>query len=277
MQKKLSLNYLYECYTEGRLKKIEFETAAFELVKKNLHCYGLIDWTNEEKDDYLSILYRRIGNAINNYQETGSSFANYIGSLVRLTAKEFRSCQARTYTEETTAWVTQLPDMYVHEEEEDYCADTAGETNDPEKPKNPRQLLILILKCCRHVSMELLEKASPVLGIETETLCKMIDILKEQGEKRKLQAIVLRERINRQFLRCVVFEKRLRQINEDSIATERLKKQLEEGRDRLKRIRSRLARKNLAPSNSQIAQLLGISKSTVDSTMNNLRKRFKKE
>jgi DNA-directed RNA polymerase specialized sigma24 family protein len=276
MQNSLSLNELYKCYTEGQLKRKTFESAIFRIIRNNFHRYGLIGWNREDKDDFLSLLYLRIGSAIDNYQETGSNFETYISVLVRLTGKEFRSRQARIYTEETTAWITQLPDMCVHEREEEYCTDTDEETKNPAKPKNPRQLLILILKCCSLVDTDFLEKVAPMLGMEAEALYKMIDSLKEQGKGREMEAIALREKINRQFLRCVVFEKKLQLETENGIITERLKKQLEVGRKRLLKIRMRLARKNIAPSNSQIAKTLGISKSTVDSAIYNLRRRSKK-
>jgi hypothetical protein len=91
MQKSLSLNELYEHYTEGRLKGNSFESAVFRIIRKNFHLYGgMVGWTREDKDDYLSLLYPRIGNAIKNYRDTGSTFETYISVLVRLTAKEFR-------------------------------------------------------------------------------------------------------------------------------------------------------------------------------------------
>jgi DNA-directed RNA polymerase specialized sigma24 family protein len=277
MKNSLSLNELYEHYAEGRLKKKAFECAIFRIIRKNFQRYGLVGWNREDKDDYLSLVYTRIGSAIDNYQETGSTFETYISVLVRLTAKEFRSRQARAYTEETTAWITQLPDMFVHEREAEYCADSDGKIKEPEKPKNPRQLLILILKCCSLVDADFLEKAAPLLDLKVESLYKMIDSLKKQGERREMEAVALREKINRQFLRCVLFEKKLQIVTENSIITERIQKQLEVGRKRLFKIRTRLARKNLAPSNEQIAKVLGISKSTVDSAMYNLKKRNRKE
>jgi DNA-directed RNA polymerase specialized sigma24 family protein len=272
MLNSLSLNELYEHYEEGRLKRNSFESAIFRVIRKNFHLYGLVGWNREEKDDYLSLLYSRIGNAIKNYRNTGSTFETYISVLVRLTAKEFRSRRSRDYTEETTAWGTQLPDMFVHEREDEYCADTDEETENPAKPKNPRQLLILILKCCNHVSVEFLEKAAPLLGLEAEVLVKKINFLKEQVEKRNGEASAIREKINRQFLNCVIYEKKIQLEMENSIVSERLKNKLKVGRKRLLKLRIRLARKNLAPSSSQIAQVLGISKSTVDSALYNLRR-----
>ena len=272
MKKLFLLNNLYENYATGLLKKKEFESAIFKTIQENIHCFGLVGWTKEDSDDYLSSLYLRISRAINAYEETGSSFETYICALVRLTAKEYRSRQVRSYLEETAAWITQIPEMFVCENEIEYDDHTTEETESPIKLKNPRQLLILILKCCCHVSSDFLKKVSPQLGIEPETLGRMIDHLKEHREKREAEVTMLRERINRQFYRCILFQEKLRGVTEDSIAAQRLKKQLERERSRLVTARKRFMRSRLAPSNYQIAKLLGISKGTVDAVLYNLRR-----
>jgi DNA-directed RNA polymerase specialized sigma24 family protein len=270
MQNSFSLNELYVRYTDGLLKKKELEGEIFKSIQENINRYGLVGWTKQDSDDYLSSLYLRISRAINTYQETGSSFETYINSMVRLTAKEYRSRQIRSYLEENAVWITQLPDMYVCENDVEYN-DHAAETKPPEKFKNPRQLLILLLKCSNHVTSDFLERISPRLGIEPESLSTLINHLKRQREKREMEITLLREKINLQFYRCILLEKRLRLMAENSVGAQRLRKKLEQGRNRLIRIRKQIAYKRFDPSNAQIAKLLGISKGTVDSVLYNLR------
>jgi hypothetical protein len=105
----------------------------------------------------------------------------------------------------------------------------------------------------------------------------MVNSLKEQVERRELEAAAMREKINHQFINCVIIEKKLQLENENTVVIERLMKHLEMGKKRQKTLRMRLARKNISPSNAQIANLLGITKSTVDSSIYNLKKRIKKE
>ena len=273
MQNSFSLNDLYTRYAAGLLKKKEFEGAIFKSIQENVRRFGLVGWNKEDSDDYISSLYQRISQAISAYQETGSSFETYIGAMVRLTAKEFRSRQMRGYLEEDAAWLTQLPDIYACESELEYHDHITPETEAPIKLNNPRQLLILILKCCSHVSTDFMEKVSPQLGIEAKVLGEMIDYLKEQRKKREMEIATLREKINRQFYHCILLEKKLQVITGDSAVAQRLKNQLEQGRDKLSKIRKRLTRRRIDPSNFQIAKLLGISKGTVDSVLYNLRRR----
>jgi hypothetical protein len=274
MQELLTLNELYENYTAGLIKKEVLEGVIFSKIKKNTRQFGLSGWNREERDDFISSLYPRISRAINKYRETGSSFEIYINTLVRLSAKEYCANAARSYGKETAAWITQIPDMYVGENEAEYDEHLCAEEEKAEKPeklKNPRQLLILILKCCNHVSADFLEKVSPQLDIEPETLHTMIDRLKKQREKRTMEISLMRERVSSQLYRCIFYQKELKAMTEDNIAAQRLRKQLEEGRIKLKKMRRRLTRAHLNPSNLQIAKLLGLSKGTVDSVLYNLR------
>jgi len=271
MQNSFSLNDLYERYSAGLMKKKELEGEIFKSIQDNVHRFGLVGWNKEDSDDYISSLYLRISRAINTYQETGSSFETYIGAMVRLTAKEFRTRKMRGYLEEDAAWITQLPDIYACENELEYHEHISPEPETPIKLKNPRQLLILILKCCSHVSNDFLEKVSPHLGIEAKELSEMVGYLKEQRKKREMETATLREKISHQFYRCIYLEKKLQYMAMDGAAAQKFKKQLVMGRDRLSKIRKKLTQRRIEPSNLQIAKLLGITKGTVDSVLYNLR------
>jgi DNA-directed RNA polymerase specialized sigma24 family protein len=271
MHSLFTLNDLYADYAAGLMNKKDFEGSIFKTIRENVHCFGLVGWNREDSDDYISSLYPRISRAIDAYQETGSSFESYIGAMIRLTAREYRSRQLRGYCEETAAWIAHLPELYVCENEIEYDEQIAAGAEGSMILKTPRQLLILILKCSNHVSVSLLEKIAPKLGLEPEVLNEMIDRLKQMHEKRTMDIAFLREKINSQFYRCILYEKKLQTLMPDSVAAQRLRKSLKAGRNRLERTRKKLARSRIDPSNSQIAQLLGISKGTVDSVLYNLR------
>jgi DNA-directed RNA polymerase specialized sigma24 family protein len=272
MQNLLTLNELYAKYTAGLLKKETFEADIFRIIKKNIYQLGLTGWNREERNDFISSLYPRISRSIRKYQETGSSFEIYINTIVRLSAKEFCANAARGYAKETAAWLTQVSDTYVCEDETAYDEDHEEET---EKPKNPRQLLILILKCCNYVTADFLERVSPQLNIKPETLTAMIDCLKKQQEKRITEFSLIREKISCQLYRCIFYQKELKAMTDNSIIAQQFQKRLERGRIRLRKMRRRLTRVHLDPSNLQIAKLLGISKGTVDSVLYSLKRRAK--
>jgi RNA polymerase sigma factor (sigma-70 family) len=271
MQDLLSLNDHYANYAAGLLRKQEFESHIVNTVRQNVHHFGISGWSREDYDDYISSIYPRISRAIDVYQESGSSFESYIGTLIRLTAREYRARQIRNYMEETAAWITQLPEMYAYDTEPTYNDRITEEIKNPVLSKNPRQLLILILKCCSHVSAEFLEKISPSVGMAPEALGKMIMQLKEQREKRETEVVTLREKINRYFYNCILCEKKLKVLTADSVNAQRVKRQLEQKRTKLASTRKLLARKRLDPSNHQIAKILGLSKGTVDSVLYKLK------
>jgi len=266
MQDTISLNGLFADYSAGLLEKKKLEGEIFRVIKKNLRL--LTNWTREDNDEYLSWLYPRVSQAIGAYRETGSSFETYIGSIVRMTTKEFRSCRARACLSESAAWMSAFPDMYTSEEPPEYAH--AEEESVPQFA-HPRQLLILILKCCCYVSDDFLERAAPRLRIPDEELKRMVNFLRKLREKREQYIAELQEKVNYQFYRCIFYEKRLTALPENSICAQRIKGKLERGRNRLVNLRERLAKSLPDPSNHQIAKLLGISKGTVDSVLHRLK------
>jgi DNA-directed RNA polymerase specialized sigma24 family protein len=267
MQNTISINGLFADYTAGLLGKKKLEGEIFRAVKEGIR--HIPNWDTTDNDEYLSWLYPRVSQAIATYHEAGSSFETYIGSIVRMTVREYRSRKARDYLSETAAWLSAFPDMYACEEPPEYNCVEEEETTP--KPENPRQVLILLLKCCYYVSDDFLEKAAPRLGIFPEELSRMVNFLRKHREKRERIIVELQEKANFQFYRCIFYEKRLTALAEDSIAAQRVKVRLERGRERLAIIRKQLARRVPDPSNHQIAKLLGISKGTVDSVLYRLK------
>ena len=272
MQNSTSLNDLYAEFSAGLLEKREFEGAIFKSIEEDI--YRLSGFDREDQEDYFTWLYPRISRAITTYRETGASFEIYIDTLVRLTAKEYRLRQMRDHAAESTAWITQIPEMYAYENEPEYdeCVTVAQEKST--KLKNSRQLLILVLKCSSYVSYDFLERISSRLGMDPAKLCNMIKCLKEQRTKRESDIKMLHERACCQFFRCIFYERTLQTMQQDSIAAQRLRRQLERGRNRLARMRKRLEQLRPDPTNQQIAKLLGIAKGTVDSTLYALKVRW---
>jgi hypothetical protein len=266
MQNTISLNGFYADYLAGLLEKRKLEGEIFKAIQEDVR--HLNNWDSEDNDEFLSWLYPRVSQAIGTYRETGSSFETYIGSMVRMTAREFRSKKFRTYLAESAAWMSVLPDMYTFEEPPEY---SVVEEETMPIPANPRQLLILTLKCCCYVSEDFLERVALRLGIHPEELKSMVSCLKNLREKREKYKVLLQEKANYQFCRCMFYEKRLKDLPENGIVAQRIKDRLKRGWDRLAILRKRLAKRQADPSNHQIAQLLGLSKGTVDAVLYRLK------
>ena len=276
MQNTISLNDYYAHYLVGLLGREELEILVFETIRKEIRSIKLPIREAEDYDDYISWLYPKICKAIDTYRETGSSFESYIGTLVRMTVKEYRNHQVRDYINETVAWNISSTDMFVSESIPEYDEDPSTESikKITRNSKNSRQLLILVLKCCNFVSDDFLKRVPPRLGIEADVLENMINRLKDDSVMCIKKKELLQEKINRLFCRCMVYEKTFLSISDETVF-QRQKDRLERGRKRLLKMRIKHAKMRTGPSNSQIAQLLGISKGTVDSALHTLKKNWR--
>jgi len=276
MKTNATLNRLYMDYSAGRLEKKKFEGIVFKAIyKKFPRLPGL---GKEDYEDFISGLYPRISRAVDNYSEMGSAFDVYINTAVLLSAKEYRMRQARGYNAEAAAWVTQIPEMFAHEREPgipDFAEAVSLRAKRQGKARNSRQLLILALKCCRYISDDFLERISRRLDMDPEALRKMLDHLNESRARREARAESFRNQVNSQFCRCLYYERNLRSLQENPIAAQRMKKKIENSRSKLCRMRERLSRLPLDPSNAQIAALLGITKGAVDAVLHTLKTRGK--
>jgi DNA-directed RNA polymerase specialized sigma24 family protein len=260
------------------IKRDEFEGLIYKNLSGNQSKLVQGRWTRDEYDDFVSWLYPRIHNAIDLYKEKGSSFEAYMATIIRLAAKEYRIRRITNSVTEYAAWTVMLPDQYANEETAFYLQDSNEKTEtaispalDNKRVKNPRQLLILLLKCYKFVSEDFLDKIAPVIGIDRDKLTEMIDKMRTIREERDNDLFLMRERINSQFNRCIVYQNRLMFLPEHSTAAMIMKERIEKGWKRLENMRIRMAKIRADASNRQVAQVLGISKGSVDSGLYTLK------
>jgi hypothetical protein len=288
MEKGVHLNNLYREYSLGLLEKKQFEGMIFTSILKNYYRYHLFGWTKEQCSDYFSWLYPRLSRAVTMYKDTGASFSSYINTLVRWTAKEYRSRQIEHSITENAAWTAQAGDLWVYNGEPEY-GEEPGLNELPERPvmrrtraaentvSNPRQLLILFLKSYYFVSDDFLDRSASSLGIDREKLRFLIGELRSLRLKRDNEIRELKERIHLQFYRCIAFEKRLLRVNDNTRLFLEIQGKLDRARRRLRAMKKRLQGIKLDATNRQIAQVLNVPKGTIDSNLHALRKRWKKE
>jgi hypothetical protein len=276
----LSLNELYAQFCTGILEREKLETLIYEIILKKLHQFNKFRWGGYECTDFLAWLYPRLSRAVDSYRETGASFATYVESMVKWGIREYRARLADNKVAEYTAWTIRIPDLFTAEIDPDYIEadpnaveiyeqiDAPGDDAAGVKPaKNRRQLLFLILKCYYCVSDDFLDRAAPRVGIKKETLKNLIEKIRRLRMKRDDELRGMRERIYCQFYRCIVYEKRLAALPENSGAAYKMRKRLERARLRLVTMRERYSKIRPNATNSQIAEVLGIAKGTVDSSL----------
>ena len=270
------LTKLYSEYAKGLIERGEFEGMVYQFLSKNKEKTSISHWKEDDYEDFLSWFYQRLHTSIDSYQETGASFDAYINSILRASAREFRVRKITNSVTEYSAWSVHVPELYVHEETQTYSYEKK------DKPisqiiieyngrKNPKQLLALILKCYYHVSDDFIDRIADHIGIDKKSLKEMIEKLRSMRQKRDDEIYLMRERIYCQYYRCIVYEKRLSYIPENTNAYNKMKLRLEKARNRLENMRKRMAGTRTEATNKEVAEVIGVSKGSIDASLYNLK------
>jgi hypothetical protein len=269
----LPLNDLFNKYRSGILDKKQLEGQIFQFILDNTKQFHLLQWKREDCIDYLCWLYPRISKAIDKYRDIGTSFDAYIGSLVYYASREYCFREADHSISEHACWTEKANEMSVQNAEPDY-----PEKKESYKPvSNPQQILILLLKSYHFVSEDFLSRIAPAVGIEKDTLKRMIDELRILRLDKEEQIQGLKERIYCQFYRCISFEKRMLAAPEGSLFREKMQERLNRARIRLVSMRKRLSVMRFEATNLQIATVLGVPKGTIDSTLHAAKVKYKSQ
>ncbi|MDR3275616.1 MAG: hypothetical protein LBT11_00160 [Treponema sp.] len=272
MQDDQFLDAYLQDYYQKKIDKRKLEGIIFEFLRKKVRPFYERRWGSGDYLDFLCWFYFRIGRGIDRYRYSGVSFDLYILSVARMSAREYHRVQREHHTAESTYWDAVSQDTIMNREPS-YLDDKPG----PFRPvNNPRQTLILLLKSYYYVSEDFLSRAAPAMGMDQDFLWKLIEEMRvlRAGRDEKIQE--LRDRIHSQYYRCMTFEKRLAVFSPGSSRYTVLEERLARGRNRLHSMQRRLCRIRTGASNRQVAQVLGIPKGTIDSSMAAIKARKKR-
>jgi hypothetical protein len=280
---KFSFNDLHSQFINGEIGRTDFEGMIFQNLAGSKSKFVSALWTRDEYDDFISWMYPRIHNAIDAYKETGASFEVYLATIIRVAAKEYRTRRITENVTEYAVWTVRVPEQYAYEETPFYSQESSkkNRTKTPhpaaaavKRRNNPRQLLILALKCYRYLSDDFIDKIARKIKIGRNKLAEMINEIRAVRLERDNEICQMRERVYSQFYRCIVYEKRLSYLPENSPAAITMKQRGEKARKRLEGMRNRLASIRTDPTNRQVAEVIGISKGSVDAGLHALKTKW---
>jgi DNA-directed RNA polymerase specialized sigma subunit len=280
---KFFINELYSQFNNGAIGRTDFEGLLYQNLAGSKSKFVSNLWTQDEYDDFISWMYPRIHNAIDKYKVTGASFEVYLATIIRVAAKEYRIRRITKNITEYAVWTIRVPEQYAYEEPPVYLPDSNKKLKTKasrpaavtvKRKNNPRQLLMLALKCYHYMSDYFIEKIARKTGIDRDKLTEMISKIREIRVERDAEIYQMRERVYSQFYRCIVYEKRLTYLPENSPSAIIMKRHSEKARKRLEGMRERLASMRTDPTNKQVAQVMGISKGSVDSGLYTLKTKW---
>jgi DNA-directed RNA polymerase specialized sigma24 family protein len=271
-----SLSELYRHYKSGMLEKKEFEGSIFQYLLDNFERYHLFEGDRDKWVDFLGWFYPRLHRAVDAYRETGSSFGAYVTAILRWSAKAYRSQEAGHHATEFACWKARAEELEVCSAESEYQELKA---QGPPYPSAiaPRQILMLLLKSYYFVSEDFLNRVAAIIGIENETIRRMIDELRCLRVAREEEVGTLKERIHAQYYRCLSFQYRLSSLVPGTAMYEKLKGRFERAKKRFFSMRKRLEGIRVSATNKQIAEVMGIPRGSVDSGLHTLKEKWRIE
>jgi DNA-directed RNA polymerase specialized sigma subunit len=275
-----TINDIYSEYFLGNLKREEFEGIIYKYLVKNKEKTCIKHWKQDEYEDFISHFYSNLKKVIDSYEDTGSSFEAYLYRYMIISAKEYQVRMTTNAVVEYSTWSARIPEMYAYEEPPIYHT-----TNNTEEVitkmisgtngrKNTRRILALILKCYYYVSDDFAEKIAPLIGIDVKELTEMLNKIRKIRRDKDDNIYFLKERIYCQFYRCIVYEKRLSLMRDNTLAYEKLYRRLDAARQRLESMRNRITTIRKEATHKQIAEVIGISKGTVDASLHRLKEKW---
>jgi len=272
----LTLNDSYAEYLTGILCRTEFESIIFNYLLNNQDKTCLGHWRTEEYEDFLSWFYPRLRKSIDSYQEIGASFEAFLYKYFLIASREYRVRTVTNAVTEYSAWSARVPEMYTKEEPPMYNYNKTEDviTNlikDKKGRKYTRRILALIIKCYYYMSEDFIEKIAPLIGIETGKLKEMLKKIQKIRQKKDDSIYQLKERIYCQFYRCIIYEKRVSLSQENTSIHLELTIKLDKAKQRLAKMRKRLSSIRTEATNKQVAEVIGITKGTVDASLSRLK------
>ena len=266
------LDELYQLYLKNRLSKKEFEGRIFQFLLERPERFRLFNGDYDRWNEFLSWLYPRLARAIDNYKFKGSSFDAYITTLVFKTSKEYRSRETDHCMTEYVCWRARAEEMMLFENEPEYL-EPPGEFSIP-ADINPRQVLFLLLKSYFFVSSDYVKRIARAIGLEASEVQKMVDELKNRRSEKEAEILALRDRIHCQHYRCLTYQKRMTSAQNDSDYYVRMKDRYERAEKRYQTMKKRLGGMRLTASNRMIAEVLGVPRGTIDSSLSAIKNRL---
>jgi hypothetical protein len=266
------LSDFHQLYIAGALPKKKLEGILFQHLLNNLEQFRLFEGDIDLWNDFLSWLYPRLARAIDLYKDLGSSFDAYITSLVNSAAKEYRCRENDHKITEHVCWCAKAEEMELFESEPEY---TESKT-DISIPGfiNPKQILFLLLKSYFFVSDEFVEQVAGAIGMNIDSVKGMINELRKRRSKKEEEIRGLKERLYCQHYRCLAYQKRMLNALEGTEYHQKMKLRHERARKRYRSMKKRLEGMRMSASNRMIADVVGIPRGTVDSSLFAIKNRF---
>jgi DNA-directed RNA polymerase specialized sigma24 family protein len=226
-------------------------------------------WDEDACGDFYLFFHPRLLRLLNRFRDQGRPFESYLCAILNWQLRNF----ARERKQGERSWSASL--------RLDPGEGFTGSDSDPEEGGPPRfppaglcalvrsdadrkNFLYLLLKCCRDIDPCKVDPLAAVAGVTPERFRELATTLKAMRSSREKRLETFRERRNRAFALARLLESEAA-VEPDGERRDALRSSIARARRRMASAMERMARVGIAPTNREIAIVLGVPKGTVDS------------
>jgi len=229
-------------------------------------------WDEDACGEFYVFVHPRLIRLLDRFNDQGKPFESYLSSVLNWQLRNFARDRKRGERSWNVSLRLDAEDPEAQETREKLASEPEAEgafipadiaaliKSDTDR----RNFLFLALKCARTIGPENAALLAAMSGVDENRILSLSASLCEMRAPRELRLEIFRARRNRAFAQSRLLETELQAEVEPERAAV-LRTSLAKARRRMRAAMSRMARVKLAPTNLEIARVVGVPKGTVDS------------
>ena len=266
-----------------REKKLSCREGAEKIwveVYTHPYTYSLATMDEDERSEFLLYLSNKFQNLFASYDPQKMPFKNYIKGYLKNYLKTWRRKKTKKFAEQHSADSFFTNFSYENISTAPLPVPEVQSTRTNETPnftKTRKRIaelstLVLVLKACKDVDDDMIEKVSDFTGVDRNLIDEKIADLKEKLERRYRRMELLVKKRNNAFFYHRKYSVELTQLDEnsDKFGEITLRKEMQT-KKWMQQNEKILCVKQVAPSNADIAKVLGLKPRTISYYINRMK------
>jgi hypothetical protein len=233
----------------------------------------------DARSDFITWLYPRFGNIIDQFDPDRASFKTYLTWVVRLSWRSFLKKKYSDKAREKVYEIEEMTQLLSKENEagdSHYAADTEpAYTKDrktvalskKKKEIHSRKVLLLACKSGSYIDDGTIKQVARATGYSEQFIMEKIEIIRAKCRKKRDMEMRDAEKKHGYYMRAQRCLYEMKYLERDSARFIQLRKEYEFCVKRIEALKVAESRHIRTPSNRFLAETLGICRGTIDTTL----------
>lgn len=270
---KVNINDLPNLFRENKITKQEIINILWAEIYTKPNFYGLQDFDEDEKSDFLIDFREKIILILKNYDEKQGCLQSFLRGCIKFRKISWEKKRRQEEISSQTAGI-----FLAGKSKDEYSSKFEDNLSESEKGnhkilKNGSKckmkikaltMLILTLKACREIDDNLISKISDFTGLTEDVLQKLVQEMKNVAFKKEEKREKLIAKRNNAFYFRRKYGLEMQNLGNDALSYSNLKERYENQSKNWIKNNALLTRSSVtSPSNNEIAKKLGLKPRTV--------------